>query len=174
MQTNKQTLLPEKYAVIPRVLIFPVNAEGRFLLLKGSPFKKIWPDLWNGLGGHVEKNESVLQAARRELKEESGLEAETFTFAGQIQVESEMNKGIAVFVFLAEGLSGDLKPSEEGELAWKSLDEALELPLVEDLYSLLPLLSNPEAGDAPFWGVYRYDQARQLVIDLDFGAKASV
>jgi 8-oxo-dGTP diphosphatase len=156
------------------VLIFPVSAEGRFLLLKGSPSKKIWPNLWNGLGGHVEKNESVLQAARRELKEESGLEARSFTFAGQIQIETETNTGISVFVFFAEGLSGELKPSDEGDLDWKSLDEALDLPLVEDLYTLLPLLSNPDARQGPFWGVYRYDQAKQLVIDLDFGAKASV
>ena len=174
MQTNKQTLFPEKFAVISRVLIFPVNAEGQYLLLQGSPSKRIWPDLWNGLGGHVEKNESVLQAARRELQEESGLEAQSFIFVGQIQVETETNIGIAVFVFLARGLSGELKSSEEGDLAWKSLDDALELPLVEDLYTLLPLLSNPNARGFPFWGVYRYDQANQLVIDFDFGASASV
>ena len=172
MQTNKQILFPEKYTVIPRVLIFPVNAEGQYLLLQGSPSKKIWPDLWNGLGGHVERNESVLQTARRELQEESGLEAQTFIFAGQIQVETGANTDIALFVFLARGLSGELKPSEEGELGWKSLDDALELPLVEDLYTLLPLLSNLDASGFPFWGVYRYDQANQLVIDFNFGASA--
>ena len=168
MQTAKQTLLPEKYAVIPRVLIFPVNAEGQVLLIQGSPSKKIWPNLWNGLGGHVEKGESILLAARRELKEESGLEAQTFSYAGQIQVETGTNTGIAVFVFIARGLIGELKASEEGVLAWKALDEALSLPLVEDLYTLLPLLLNGEEKSAPFWGAYRYDQANQLVIDLSF------
>ena len=72
-----------------------------------------------------------------------------------------------------EGLSGEITASEEGELAWKSLDEALELPLVEDLYTLLPLLSNWQPENVPFWGVYRYDQANQLIIDFDFGANAS-
>jgi 8-oxo-dGTP diphosphatase len=173
MQINNQTLLPEKYAVIPRVLIFPMRVDGRVLLLQGFPFKKIWPNLWNGLGGHVERNETVLEAARRELKEESGLEAQSFTLVGQIQVDTGTNPGVSMFVFLAEGFSGEFKPSEEGELAWKTLDEALELPLVEDLYTLLPLLSNQEAKDHPFWGAYRYDKANQLVIDLEFGSRAS-
>lgn len=169
---NKQTLLPDKFSVIPRVLIFPINGEGQILLLIGSPSKRIWPNRWNGLGGHVEKDETVLQAARRELKEESGLEAQTLTFAGQIQVETGVDTGIAVFVFLAEGLGGELMPSEEGQLAWKSLDEALELPLVEDLYTLLPLVSSWKSANRPFWGIYRYDEANQLIIDLEFGANS--
>lgn len=165
---NKQTLLPEKFAVIPRVLIFPINTTGQFLLLKGSPSKKIWPNLWNGLGGHVEHLETILQAARRELREESGLEAQSFTFAGQIQVETGGITGISVFVFLAEGLNGKLLPSEEGELAWKSLDEALELPLVEDLYTLLPLLSDGQKEGKMFWAAYRYDEANQLIMDFEY------
>lgn len=173
MQNNKQTLLPEKFMVIPRVLIFPMSADGQFLLLKGSPSKRIWPNMWNGLGGHVERGETVLQAARRELKEESGLDAQAFTFTGQIQIETAANTGIAVFVFLAASLNGEIVPSEEGELAWKSLDEALELPLVEDLYTLLPLLCNWQPENVPFWGAYRYDEANQLIIDLEFGSNVS-
>lgn len=169
---NKQTLLPDKYSVIPRVLIFLKSAEGKFLLLKGSPFKKIWPNLWNGLGGHVEKGETILQAVHRELKEESGLEAQSIIFAGQIQIDSGVDTGIAVFIFMAADLSGELNPSIEGELAWKSLEEALELPLVEDLYTLLPLINNWQSADGPFWACYHYDQANQLSIDLEFGKKS--
>lgn len=170
---NKQKLLPDKFCVIPRVLIFPINKEGLFLLLQGSASKRIWPNMWNGLGGHVEKGESILQAARRELKEESGLEAQTLTFAGQIQIETGGNTGICVFIFLAEDLRGELMHSDEGELAWKSLDEALELPLVEDLYTLLPIVSNWKAANGPFWAIYRYDEASQMIIDIEFGSNAS-
>lgn len=170
---NKQTLVPGKFTVIPRVLIFPINTDGQFLLLKGSPSKKIWPNVWNGLGGHVESDETIIQAARRELKEESGLEAQAFAFAGQIQVETGESTGISIFVFLATGLSGELLASDEGELAWKSLDEALELPLVEDLYTLLPLLSDGQPKVNPFWAAYRYDEANQLVIDIEFSHPGS-
>ena len=170
---NKQILLPEKFAVIPRVLIFPINEEGQFLLLKGSPSKKIWPNLWNGLGGHIERDETVLQAARRELKEESGLEAQSLSLAGQIQIETGESTGISVFVFLATVLSGELLPSEEGELAWKSLDEALDLPLVEDLYTWLPLLSSGQVKAGPFWAAYRYVDANQLIIDIEFSLRVA-
>lgn len=173
MTAAKQILDPDRYSVVPRVLIFPVDTQNRVLLLKGSPHKKIWSNLWNGLGGHVEKGESVLAAARRELLEESGLRAHTLRFAGQIQIATGKAIEIAVFVFCAEGCQGELRASAEGELAWKTLEEALALPLVEDLYTLLPILLCKSKKTLPFWGCYQYDAQQQLIMDLDFSSSPS-
>ena len=62
-----------RFQVIPRVLVFLRN-EDDVLLLKGAPDKRIWANLYNGVGGHVEVDEDVYSAALREVYEETGLE----------------------------------------------------------------------------------------------------
>ena len=166
MSVELQGVSNQRYALIPRVLIFPVNETGQILLLEGAQDKKIWAGYWNGLGGHVEQGESVLSAAKRELFEESGLIAERWIFCGQVLVDTAQNPGIVFFVFKAKQLQGVLKVSEEGRLAWHSQTSALKLNLVEDLYTLLPLVMRQRASGRPFWGHYHYDEEGQLVMSF--------
>ena len=166
MSAESQGVSDRRYAVIPRVLIFPVNEAGQILLLEGAQDKKIWAGFWNGLGGHVEQGESILHAANRELHEESGLVAEKLIFCGQVLVDTGQNRGIIFFVFKAKKLSGELTASAEGKLAWCSLQSALKLNLVEDLYTLLPLVMRQRSSGRPFWGHYHYDEDGQLVMSF--------
>ena len=166
MSVESQGVSNQRYALIPRVLIFPVNETGQILLLEGAQDKKIWAGYWNGLGGHVEQGESVLSAAKRELLEESGLIADKWIFCGQVLVDTAQNPGIVFFVFKAKQLQGVLKASEEGRLAWHSQTSALKLNLVEDLYTLLPLVMRQRASGRPFWGHYHYDEEGQLVMSF--------
>src|ERR671932_2701824 len=62
-----------RFHVVPRVLVF-VRRGDSVLLLRGAADKRIWPGLLNGIGGHVEADEDPLSAARREVREECGLE----------------------------------------------------------------------------------------------------
>lgn len=166
MSVESQGISNQRYALIPRVLIFPVNETGQILLLEGAQDKKIWAGYWNGVGGHVEQGESVLSAAKRELLEESGLVAEKLIFCGQVLVDTGQSRGIIFFVFKAKQLQGELRASEEGRLAWHSLQAALKLNLVEDLYTLLPLVMRQRANARPFWGHYHYDDEGQLVMSF--------
>lgn len=166
MSAESQGVSNQRYALIPRVLIFPVSETGQILLLEGARDKKIWAGYWNGLGGHVEKGESVLTAVRRELLEESGLVADKLIFCGQVVVDTGLDRGIIFFVFKAKQLQGELRVSDEGRLAWYSLRSALKLKLVDDLYTLLPLVMRQRANGRPFWGHYHYDEKGQLVMSF--------
>lgn len=170
MSVEDQKADSERYALIPRVLVFPVNESGKVLLLKGAADKKIWPNMWNGLGGHVEQGESVLQAARRELFEESGLTAGVLQYCGQVVADTGSKPGIIFFVFKAKKLEGAVANSVEGHLSWFSQKEALKLNLVEDLYTLLPMVMRQRLGAKPFWGLYRYDAKGQLMMSFEMSS----
>lgn len=114
----------------------------------------------------MEQGEFVLSAAKRELLEESGLIAEKLIFCGQVLVDTSQSPGIVFFIFKAKQLQGELKASDEGRLAWHSLQSALKLNLVEDLYTLLPLVMRQRASGRPFWGHYHYDDEGQLVMSF--------
>ena len=164
--TSKQKTVPGKYTVIPRVLIFPFDRQGKVLLIKGASTKKIWADLWNGPGGHVEAGETPLIAGKRELKEETGLEAQNWILCAEVMIDTGNDQGIAVWVFRTSDLTGEVRASIEGEPAWFSMDEALQLDLVEDLYTILPIAADFQEFERPLWGRYSYDANDQLIMRL--------
>lgn len=167
MGKSEQGVSNERYQIIPRVLIFLFNEINEVLLIKGSAIKKIWPNLWNGLGGHVEPGESILRAAKRELKEESGLSTDKLLYCGQVIVNLDRTPGIGINIFKTNIFQGEIRSSDEGNLEWFSLEDALRLSLVQDLYTLLPKVAQFNQGDDPFFAVYSYNFEDQLIISFD-------
>ena len=53
--------------------IYPVTRDGRVLVTKRHPDKS-WGGQWEYTGGAVRKGETPLEGARRELREETGLD----------------------------------------------------------------------------------------------------
>jgi 8-oxo-dGTP diphosphatase len=123
--------------VIPRTLIFLKKNES-ILLIKGAETKKLWPNMFNGIGGHIERGEDVYTAAKRELFEETGIEDIDLSFAGTIMVDADQNKGIVIFLFRGEIDNQNLISNDEGELFWIPINDIDKYQLVEDLYHLIP------------------------------------
>src|SRR5512147_1665564 len=107
------SLKRQRYAVIPRTLVFITRGE-RVLLLRGAPTKRIWANKYNGIGGHIERDEDIYSAARREIREETGLVVDDLRLAGLINIDGDQPTGIMLFVFVTESQSGATIPSEEG------------------------------------------------------------
>jgi len=156
-----------RYKAIPRVLVFLTN-KNDVLLLKGAGNKPIWPNLYNGVGGHVETGESVRQAAVREVREETGLEVENLTLRAITNINAgNIETGIIMYVFVAEASSRETVASVEGSLHWRPIKGLEELELVEDLYWLLPRILRDDRAHEPLSLHYSYDEQDQLVIRSD-------
>ncbi len=154
-----------RYAVIPRVLVFVFN-RGDVLLLKGAPTKRIWANRYNGVGGHVEAHEDVYTAARREVREETGLVVRDLRLRGVVSIDVGEPVGIMMFVFSAHSAQRETIASREGALFWLSVGRLPEKDLVEDLPILLARISSMGDGTPPFFARYWYDQAGRLQIDF--------
>ena len=159
MRPEEQRDPRPRYQVIPRVLVFLTRAD-QVLLLKGAPDKRLWAGRYNGLGGHVEPGETPYQAALREVQEESGLAPAGLTLRALIHVTMPEPPGVMLFVFVGEAPAGTPRASAEGASVWVSQAALAELPLVEDLYELLPRVLMP---GALVFGAYRFtDQGAQF------------
>ncbi|HKZ68543.1 MAG TPA: NUDIX domain-containing protein [Anaerolineales bacterium] len=156
---------PDRYHLIPRVLIF-ITHDRDVLLLKGAPGKRIWANKYNGVGGHVERGEDIASAARREIEEETGLTVNNLRFRGAITIDTGEPSGIGIFVFTARSASREVVSSAEGTPEWIPFDRVQSLDLVEDLPTLLPKVLGLADDAPPFFGRYWYDTEGHLQIEF--------
>lgn len=116
---------------------------------------------WPGVtfpGGHVEQGESFVEAAIREMKEETGLTVDDLKMCGIKQLFSENNEHYIVILFKTNSFTGTLRSSREGEVMWVSREEVDVYPLVPDFKELLQVFDSEALEEL----VYRYDHATNL------------
>ena len=116
------------------------------------------------MGGHVEAQEDIKEAAIRELLEESGVENVEIHLVGQIMINISDVSGIAMFIFHGTYEGEAFSCSQEGSVEWLKISDLPTLPAVEDLPFLVHRAKSHQPGDPIFVGKYSFGEDGDLGI----------
>ncbi|GHS97772.1 7,8-dihydro-8-oxoguanine triphosphatase [Planctomycetales bacterium] len=157
--------MANKYCPIVGTLAYVLSPDRRRVLLVHRNARAADAQLgkYNGLGGHLERDEDALTCIRRELREEAGIECEKITLRGTINWTGFGKNGEdwLCFIFLVEEFSGEVfTKNEEGDLHWLALDQLDSVPMWDGDRHFLPLVF--DADPRPFHGYMPYANDRPL------------
>ncbi|HLD85419.1 MAG TPA: NUDIX hydrolase [archaeon] len=99
-----------------------IEKDGKFLLV--NAMRGVPKGLWNNPGGRIEEGEGLEECAKREVKEETGYDAEIGKLVGVVIYKNKKR-----YIFEAKILRGKLS-LQEGEIEkaeWFSLEEMKKL-----------------------------------------------
>lgn len=118
-----------------------VKKDNKYLMLHRSPTKRIMPDVWMAPGGHIEQNEGLFECARREIKEETGLEIKNLKIkvVGNGYLK-DLDQEIFFHFIMADYKSGELIDNPaDGQLKWLTPEEIAALPnLLAEIKYIIP------------------------------------
>jgi 8-oxo-dGTP diphosphatase len=134
-----------------------IKKGDKYLMLHRHSDKKIMPGVWMAPGGHREFNEGLFEAARREVKEETGLKIKNLKLkaVGNAYLK-DLDKEFYFYMVTADYDSGDLKQKvDDGEFVWMEKNEILKLDrLLAELKTVLPHILSDSVGVISYKAVY--------------------
>lgn len=103
-----------------------VEKDGKYLLVQEA--KEKCRGKWNLTAGHLDPNETIFDAAKREVKEECGLDVELTGVCqiGNMKLENDLFVSI---IFSTNVIGGDIKfnPDEILDTKWFTYEEILAM-----------------------------------------------
>ena len=111
---------------------------------------------WNGFGGKIKNGESIEDATKREMQEESGVEIENLDKVGIMEFEFQNNPEIIeVHVFKTNNFVGEPTESEEMKPQWFHVNEIPFSEMWPDDEHWMPLF----LGGKKFKGKFLFGEA---------------
>lgn len=143
-----------------------IEKDNSYLLLHRTKKKNdVNKDKWIGVGGKVEKGESVEECLLREVKEEVGLTLLSYEYRAEIIFNSDAYPSERMYLFTSHEFEGELlKNCDEGEPVFIDKKEIYSLPLWEGDKIFLRLLEE----NHPFFRLelkYAGDKLISAVLD---------
>eukprot|EP00038_Savillea_parva_P012552 m.205427 g.205427 ORF g.205427 m.205427 type:complete len:178 (+) comp22927_c0_seq1:305-838(+) len=145
-------------ANLKRLTLLLLRSEGSVLL--GRKKRGFGAGKVNGFGGKVERGESMMEAAVREMREESGLTVEDASLRGILSFNM-LGDGnhLEIHVFHASKYHGTITESDEMDPFWvKDTEIPLGSMWLDDAYWFPHFL----AGDC-FRGVFKFQSHSELL-----------
>jgi mutator protein MutT len=107
-------------------------SQGRILLGKRRS-DRLYPDIWDIFGGHIEEGETKEDTLKRELEEEIGIIVRDFEFI-EIYQDQDPTYGIDYIhhIYLVRSWDGTPEnrvPREHEEIRWFTKEETMGLPM---------------------------------------------
>ena len=126
----------ERTEAVELTVLCLIHKEDKYLLQ--DRIKKDWRG-YTLPGGHIEPEESIVDAVIREMKEETGLTIRNPKLCGVKQFPIEGGRYI-VFLFSANEFEGELVSSDEGSMHWVDKNELDKVNTVSDFHELLEVM----------------------------------
>lgn len=141
------------------------------LLLERSPTKNLFPNLYTGIGGHIDIHEGehdIWGAMRRELEEETHIPWDGISDKKMIAQVSRREKEKSILMFVFSGtIEKETSPltCTEGTLHWVKNENIMSLPLIPTSRLLLKyffLKENVKKEDEIYFAIVNKDYTELL------------
>lgn len=142
-------------------LCYLENDKDEYLMLHRVKKKNdINHDKWIGVGGKFEADESPEECLLREVREETGLTLTSWRFRAVITFVSEGHETEYIYLYTADGWTGDMIECNEGNLEWVPKAKVCGLPIWEGDKIFFRLIEDP---DSPFFSLKMSYEGDKLV-----------
>lgn len=109
-----------------------IEKDGAYLMLhRVKKENDINRDKWIGIGGKFLENESPDECLLREVKEETGLTLTSYKLRAVITFVSNECEGEYMYLYTADGFTGNITECDEGVLEWVDKKDVMNLPTWE-------------------------------------------
>ncbi len=122
-----------------------VEKDGKFLMIRRSPTKKVMPNVWIAPGGHQGFCEGVIASTKRKIREETGLEIKNVPLKviGVAHLK-DVDREFCFHILTASYAAGQLvQHAGGGEFRWFDAQEIVNLDnVLAELKPVVPLILN--------------------------------
>mgnify|MGYP001595869397 CR=1 FL=1 len=139
-----------------------IHKDGRYLIVKRNPNKKVFPGKWTVPGGGLEVSDyidtpkttsdtwyfALENSLRREIKEEVGLEVEKPKYLLDLVFIRPDNIPVLTLSYYCDWKSGEVQLNEENvDYKWVSVEEAKNYDLIEGILEEIKMVANIRRSD---------------------------